>query len=650
MSHNTADEQPRWSATLCDMTYGTEPRRRRWSSDSSRSDEVDEAENWLAAYRPAPGERAPKSFEREVPARFADEPPGRHSRPADAPSRRPRHTVADDAPVSADLSRPARGKRRPASDRSPSDRPDGDEPGRPRRPADGTRTRFADAPPKDPYPPADPYGRVDVPPRVEPAPRGRRTAPAPEYDADSRPGRRRRRAETPAAHSPVDSAPAPPVSGGFGPARPVSGGFGPSGPVSGFGPEHPVSGGFGPARPVSGPSGFGAARPVSGPSGFGPARPVSGSGASPQVDPPTSGAFRGSFTPLVPRPPVLDPPSATLGPGGLGTAIPGRPPRPDDRTNGWAESGYDEPSITHPASDTRFDGRRMSPARPAARPEVARPDRAAPWSDRGARRLRLAEPAGLAPDALPRLPDHPRSRLWMGTLVFIGVVVVLAVCALGTYFVVNDERHGPADIRSGPSGPPLQKRDISSRTVDPAPLTEAEVFPKPQIIAAANEPPYQVLKTQAATDCRIAATDELATLLQQAGCSEVVRGTLKSPNGAYLVTAGIFNLTDEAAATQVHGAIKGIVDAQKGRFNGMAAGQGTEAMIRAPTHLGWNVRGHFLVYCVIARTDGQPFANGDAFPQQIIFDLVETHLRDGVIGARAVVTPSAAPGKASAGS
>src|SRR5690349_15388920 len=37
------------------MTYGSEPRRRRWSSDSSRREnEQDDAENWLAGIRPDP--------------------------------------------------------------------------------------------------------------------------------------------------------------------------------------------------------------------------------------------------------------------------------------------------------------------------------------------------------------------------------------------------------------------------------------------------------------------------------------------------------------------------------------------------------------------------------------------------------------------
>src|SRR5690242_9385593 len=40
------------------MSQGNEPRRRRWSSDSSRrNDDQDDAENWLAGIRPDPSER-----------------------------------------------------------------------------------------------------------------------------------------------------------------------------------------------------------------------------------------------------------------------------------------------------------------------------------------------------------------------------------------------------------------------------------------------------------------------------------------------------------------------------------------------------------------------------------------------------------------
>jgi hypothetical protein len=242
------------------------------------------------------------------------------------------------------------------------------------------------------------------------------------------------------------------------------------------------------------------------------------------------------------------------------------------------------------------------------------------------------------PSDLRAAPHEHRPHRWLAALSVVAVLLLVAACGLGTWFIVNDERKGPAETRKSASTP--QKRDISSRNADAAPLTEAEVFPKTEIIAAPNEPPYIVLKTQASEDCKMAATDDIAALLATGGCSQVVRGTLKSPNGQYLITAGVFNLTDEKAAEETHNGVKPAVDAQKGRFTGMAAGTGTEAIVRAPTQLGWNFRGHFLAYCVIARADGQTFSAGDPYPQQIIFDMVTTYLETGVIGGRAVVQPS----------
>ena len=251
----------------------------------------------------------------------------------------------------------------------------------------------------------------------------------------------------------------------------------------------------------------------------------------------------------------------------------------------------------------------------------------------------MPDAAGLIRGAAEHAPHR-----WIAALSVVGVVVLLAACGLGTWFMIKDETKGPEGTRANSQSP--QKRDISSQQVDPAPLTEAEVFPSKNIIAAPNEPPYVILKTEASTDCKRAAADDLGKVLVDAGCSEVVRATMKNPTEGYLVTAGIFNLTTEAAAEQAFNGVKPIVDGQKGRFTGMSlgAGTGTDAIVRAPTQLGWNYRGHFIVYCVIARVDGQPFAANDGFPNQITFDIVETYLENGIIGARATVPAEPTPG------
>jgi hypothetical protein len=215
-------------------------------------------------------------------------------------------------------------------------------------------------------------------------------------------------------------------------------------------------------------------------------------------------------------------------------------------------------------------------------------------------------------------------------LIVVGVVV-LALVALGGYLLINGGQSAPPAKRSAAGAAGVKVRDISTRDVDQAALTEQEVFPGQQVtIRGAN---YGVLKTQA-TDCPNAVTDDLAKLLGDMGCSQVVRGTLKSSDGQFLITTGIFNLKDETSANKAYESIKPMLDAQKGRFSGLAAGEGTEAIVRAPTTLGWHPLGHFLAYCVVAHTDGKPIAADDAGSKQIISDMVEGHLRDGVIAAR----------------
>jgi hypothetical protein len=273
--------------------------------------------------------------------------------------------------------------------------------------------------------------------------------------------------------------------------------------------------------------------------------------------------------------------------------------------------------------------------------------RTAPPPGRGRARDPIIDPVRVGGPGGPEKQHRPHR--WIAALSVIGVLVLVAACGLGTYFMVNDERKGPAQANTGATQGPKQ-RDISSRKADAAALSEVEVFPNKQIVTDQNDPPYQVLKTQIAADCTVAAADDLGKLLVQQGCNQVVRATMKSPTGDYLITAGLFNLTDQTSAETAFNGVKPIIDAQKGRFVGMSVGPntGTDAIVRAPTQLGWNFRGHFIAYCVIARTDGQAFASSDDTPNQITLDIVETYLEGTIIGKRATVADTPAPG-ASAG-
>jgi hypothetical protein len=236
-------------------------------------------------------------------------------------------------------------------------------------------------------------------------------------------------------------------------------------------------------------------------------------------------------------------------------------------------------------------------------------------------------------DALPEriLRAVPHHKPWMVALAVLLVVVLLGVCAFGSYLIVRDGlKDDPVATPPAPTEP--AKRDISDRTVDPKPLTAKDVFPAPQIKVDPDVPAYQLIgNPQVATDCRFAATGDIGKLLGTLGCNQVVRGTVKSAENGYLVTVGVFNLKDAEAARKAHDDLKTLVAQKKGRFTGYISGKETTVIGNAPTHLAWAPDGHFLVYCVIARPDGKPFATGDPVPPVIIHDLVERYLRDQVI-------------------
>lgn len=223
----------------------------------------------------------------------------------------------------------------------------------------------------------------------------------------------------------------------------------------------------------------------------------------------------------------------------------------------------------------------------------------------------------------------------------LGVLIMIGICGLSGFFIVADKRHAhgahaadidtvrPASASVSASG------DIGSRSADPAPLAVDEVFPAEEIVMVPGATPYQLRLKHIDTDCPVAATGSLAQLLQDHGCSQVVRATLVAPVAGYLVTAGVFNLSDEAGARTVSKQVKPLMDSGRGGFAGMVAGPGTEPVETPSAQVGWHSRGHYLLYCVIARPDGRAIREGDPYAEHIVFDLVESYLRDGVLGRRA---------------
>jgi hypothetical protein len=211
-----------------------------------------------------------------------------------------------------------------------------------------------------------------------------------------------------------------------------------------------------------------------------------------------------------------------------------------------------------------------------------------------------------------------RSRKPLG---FAIAVVVLLIGGGAGWFYLRDS-HTSLSTEQHPK--------IADQKIDPTPLTAAEVFGARAIPAAKGGGSYKILKTQAATDCKTAAAGDVAAALMAAGCTQVVRATLMSPDNAFVITAGVFNLADATKAGKAAAATKTAVDAQKGRFSGMVAGGATNVIDRAAANVAWKVRGHYLTYCLIAKADGGRIAPSGSPTQVMTKDLVDGYL-DGVV-------------------
>ncbi|GIH12200.1 hypothetical protein Raf01_03720 [Rugosimonospora africana] len=297
----------------------------------------------------------------------------------------------------------------------------------------------------------------------------------------------------------------------------------------------------------------------------------------------------------------------------------------DPHEGGWSDRGrpageYGNPGYGRGPDDA---GRRSG----SARAGVATPSRAAGSASAGNRGNGRTGKDG---DRLP-------SKLWMSILGGVTVVALVAVGTAGTLFMINDHGSGSASAH----GSDKAKHDISNQQVDPKPLSTTEVFPAAAIAPDPAGPPYQVIKSEETGNCGIGAVGDLATLMTNQGCTQVVRATVFSPDKTYVITTGIFNLRDKAGAQAADDAIDASVGGKKGRFPGLAAGSGTDVIASSATQLGWDHEGHFLVYCVVARSDGKPIDSGDQATTKIINDMVEIDLKGTVIADR--ISPRPAP-------
>lgn len=268
-----------------------------------------------------------------------------------------------------------------------------------------------------------------------------------------------------------------------------------------------------------------------------------------------------------------------------------------------------------------------------------------------------AEPLGqVYTSATPMEPPVRRGggRLWQVLIGGAAVLVLLALCGLGAAALLTEREPQPQSTptlqpNAAPPSAPAERLTLDSRDTDQAPLTAKELFPGKELKVGDGQSKYQVVKTQSSGSCAVAATGEVADLLVRLGCNQVVRATLRTPDGNHLVTAGLFNLTDKVSAERARDRVRQLLDERQGRFRGLTGteGDGTGVLTSAPARVGWQVRGHYLAYALVVREDGTAIKAGDAKVGEILFDMIELHLSRGVLQQRAdggtAAQPTAAP-------
>jgi hypothetical protein len=359
-----------------------------------------------------------------------------------------------------------------------------------------------------------------------------------------------------------------------------------------------------------------------------PPRDVPPRDLPPQRDSRDAAPPRQSWSDAPPREPWTDGPPRVGGPSPRPRGAPpvpaqwGAQPEP-----GFSGPGYDDPDRSRPIGRGAPDGTTYG----RGAPDSAIYGRTAPGYDAPGYDVPDREALGR-----PERPGRSRPPTWMTALGITAVAVLVAVLVVGGYVIFTGTGSG-----TGAAGGP-KPRDISTQQVDPPPLTEAELFPAATVTVSVGSTSraYQVQKPQLVPDCKGVAVGDLAATLVAPNCTQVVRATLLTADKTYVLTAGLVNLPAKTNADQLNTAIQTSVGAQKGRFTGYNAGPPSDVFTRAATQLGWDVRGHYVAYCVVARADGKPIDTADQTAHQVIDDLVEKYLLGTVIQARVTPPPS----------
>ncbi|MDA1361571.1 hypothetical protein O1R50_18230 [Glycomyces luteolus] len=229
-----------------------------------------------------------------------------------------------------------------------------------------------------------------------------------------------------------------------------------------------------------------------------------------------------------------------------------------------------------------------------------------------------------------------RTKWWLVALAIVSGLAVAAACTAGAFIVLREGEPDPSASSAEPvagqpssvdefAGAPDVVDPIASRATDTAPISVEELFGADAIVPDGGTGAYKVLETETLSNCADAGLDELADLLDDADCTQTVRATLVNPDGGYAATAGVLNLADAAEADSLRAAIEAGLE---GGFAALRTDGEAAELGRAATMVGYNTYGHYLMYVVIGRTDGEPIEEASEPVRAIVSDLVDVWFID----------------------
>lgn len=228
-----------------------------------------------------------------------------------------------------------------------------------------------------------------------------------------------------------------------------------------------------------------------------------------------------------------------------------------------------------------------------------------------------------------------RKRWWLIALSVVSGLAVVAACTAGAYIVLNEGEENPTAQPGSDDSEPSEDADseadeapevvdpIESRETDSEPLSVAELFGSTTFTPAGADGSYEVLETEELADCSEAGLEDLADLLADSGCTQVVRATMVDSGGEFAATAGVVNLADATEAEELREAVE-----SGGNFAVLRTGGDASELGRAKTMVGYIAYGHYLLYVVIGRTDGEDLTAADDPVLTVVNDLVDVWLVD----------------------